>query len=115
MNTRKEEKFQLIRRDVFGKYSESYYGELKRLNPTITVPGVITGIINTTAYNRIPVLYERLFAWIDSVNATTSDIPLEVVIIGVGNNAYLNTESNKIYNQSSPQIIEVLVALTAIK
>jgi hypothetical protein len=99
---------------VFGPLSESYYGALKNRNPALEVPEIITGVIDTTAYNRIPSLQTRLFAWIDEVNATLSDDVLEVVIVGVGNSAYVVVNSEHIRKQGSPQVIETLVALIAI-
>ena len=99
-----------------GKDSESFYGALKVLNPVEPTPEVITGDIDTTSYNRIPELNRSVMAWVDEANtkSTLLDPPLEVVIIGVGNTAYLR-ESNILHTYGSPQVTEVLIALSAIK
>lgn len=105
----------LFSQTVFGHYSKSFYGAVKSLNPSITFQEPQSGMldcINATDYIRLPKLYERLFAWINNKNScptSTDSPPLEVVLIGVGN------EIDNEKTRCSPQVIEVIVALTALK
>ena len=89
------------------------------LNPDLQIPIALSGIIDTTSIIRIPELSELLFSWIQETNSKSdsldADVPLEVVIIGVGNDANSNKDSNNADNHTAPQVLETIVLLSTIK